>query len=86
MQHEGWPEAPIYAKPKLPNPLSAPTTLWGIFTASILLSQVISSVPINEGVGLGPGNVVAWVGLAATSTIAGNLTLIGAASYNTAGQ
>jgi len=59
----------------------------GIFTASILLSQVISNVPmvalylpLMRGLGLGPGNVVAWVGLAAASTIAGNLTLIGAAS------
>ncbi len=67
--------------------LPAPTTLWGIFTASILLSQVISNVPmvalylpLMRGLGLGPGNVVAWVGLAAASTIAGNLTLIGAAS------
>jgi Na+/H+ antiporter NhaD/arsenite permease-like protein len=67
--------------------LPAPITLWGIFTASILLSQVISNVPmvalylpLMRGLGLGPGNVVAWVGLAAASTIAGNLTLIGAAS------
>ncbi|ABW01845.1 SLC13 family permease [Caldivirga maquilingensis] len=71
----------------LAHALPAPTTLWGIFLASILLSQVISNVPmvalylpLMTSLGVGPGMINDWVGLAAASTIAGNLTLIGAAS------
>lgn len=67
--------------------LPEPSTLWGVFLASILLSQVISNVPmvalylpIMRSLGVGPSNINLWVGLAAASTIAGNLTIIGAAS------
>lgn len=67
--------------------LPSPTNLPGIFAAGILVSQVISNVPmvaiyipLMQRLGIGPGNLIDWVALAASSTIAGNLTLIGAAS------
>jgi Na+/H+ antiporter NhaD/arsenite permease-like protein len=59
----------------------------GVFIAGILLSQVISNVPtvaiylpIMMNLGIGGADYTAWVALAAASTIAGNLTLLGAAS------
>jgi Na+/H+ antiporter NhaD/arsenite permease-like protein len=67
--------------------LPRPTNLLGIFAAGILVSQVISNVPmvaiyipLMQRLGIGPGNLIDWIALAASSTIAGNLTLIGAAS------
>ncbi|MGC8543348.1 MAG: SLC13 family permease [Vulcanisaeta sp.] len=67
--------------------LPQPTTLLGVFISGLLLSQVISNVPmvalyipLMRELGVTPNNYVVWVGLAASSTIAGNLTLIGAAS------
>lgn len=58
-----------------------------ITLASLLLSQLLSNVPfvklfINymEDVGYTPQDVDAWLSLAMASTIAGNLTLLGAAS------
>ncbi|WP_238375035.1 SLC13 family permease [Vulcanisaeta thermophila] len=67
--------------------LPQPTTLPGIFISGLLLSQVISNVPmvalyipLMKSLGVSPTNYLAWVGLAASSTIAGNLTLLGAAS------
>ncbi len=67
--------------------LPQPTTLIGVFISGLLLSQVISNVPmvalyipLMRGLGISPDDLSVWVGLAASSTIAGNLTLIGAAS------
>jgi Na+/H+ antiporter NhaD/arsenite permease-like protein len=67
--------------------LPQPTTLLGVFVSGLLLSQVISNVPmvalyipLMRELGVSPSNYVVWIGLAASSTIAGNLTLIGAAS------
>ncbi|PLC68481.1 hypothetical protein B7L70_03245 [Vulcanisaeta sp. EB80] len=63
------------------------TTLLGVFVSGLLLSQVVSNVPmvalyipLMRELGVSPSNYVVWIGLAASSTIAGNLTLIGAAS------
>ncbi len=60
-------------------------TLIGIFIGGILISQVISNVPavaiyIPILLGLGVTNPIYWVALAASTTIAGNLTVMGAAS------
>ncbi|MEZ0394114.1 MAG: SLC13 family permease [Desulfurococcaceae archaeon] len=58
-----------------------------ISASSILLSQLLSNVPFVDvyieylkALGYGGRDVAAWVTLAATSTIAGNLTILGAAS------
>jgi Na+/H+ antiporter NhaD/arsenite permease-like protein len=58
-----------------------------ILIASVLLSQVLSNVPfvtiylpILKEVGYTSTDVSAWIALAAGSTLAGNLTIIGAAS------
>ncbi|WP_243666544.1 SLC13 family permease [Vulcanisaeta sp. JCM 16159] len=71
----------------LANYLPQPTTLIGVFISGLFLSQVISNVPmvalyipLMKELGVLPSNSVIWIGLAASSTIAGNLTLIGAAS------
>ena len=67
--------------------LPQPTTLLGVFISGLLLSQVISNVPmvalyipLMKELGVASSNYMVWIGLAASSTIAGNLTLIGAAS------
>ncbi len=69
--------------------LPSPTNLIGIFVAGILISQVISNVPmvaiyvpLMQGLGLGSTNVIDWMALAASSTIAGNLTIMGGAASN----
>ncbi|MEM0179442.1 MAG: anion transporter, partial [Fervidicoccaceae archaeon] len=69
---------------------SKPNTLFepiAISTTSIILSQLLSNVPfvklfINymNALGFTGEDVKAWVSLAMSSTIAGNLTLFGAAS------
>ncbi len=58
-----------------------------IILPSITLSQVISNVPmvalympLMKQAGFGPSSFRAWAALAAGSTLAGNLTLMGAAS------
>ena len=65
--------------------LPPPTDVLLIMISSILLSQVLSNVPlvaiyIPEMYQLGATSTIDWIALAAGSTIAGNLTLIGAAS------
>ncbi len=62
-------------------------TLGGIIGGGVLGSQVLSNVPwtaifipLLQGLGYGPGSPRAWVALAAGTTLAGNLTLLGAAS------
>jgi Na+/H+ antiporter NhaD/arsenite permease-like protein len=58
-----------------------------ILIASVLLSQVMSNVPfvtiyllILKSVSYTSDDINAWIALAAGSTLAGNLTIIGAAS------
>jgi len=65
--------------------LPPPTSVFLIMLSSILLSQVTSNVPlvaiyIPEMYQLGATSTIDWIALAAGSTIAGNFTLIGAAS------
>ncbi len=63
------------------------TIILGITLTSTIVSQLLSNVPfvglyLNylRGLGFAGDDVSAWLTLAATSTIAGNLTLLGAAS------
>ena len=58
-----------------------------ILVPSVLLSQVLSNVPmvalyipLLKSLSFGPQNIPAWIALGAGSTLAGNLTLLGAAS------
>jgi Na+/H+ antiporter NhaD/arsenite permease-like protein len=58
-----------------------------ITLASLLLSQLLSNVPFvklfieyMKNIGYGSKDVNAWITLAFSSTIAGNLTILGAAS------
>jgi Na+/H+ antiporter NhaD/arsenite permease-like protein len=58
-----------------------------IMTTSVLLSQILSNVPFvqlysyqMQHLGFGSSSVVPWLALAAGSTLAGNLTILGAAS------
>ncbi len=62
-------------------------SLAAIMGTSVLGAQVVSNVPwvglqipLLAGLGYGPGTPVAWMALAAASTLAGNVTLLGAAS------
>ena len=68
------------------NP-NSPTASINIIGTSILTSQVVSnvpfvaiSIPILQNYGFSSTNAIAWIALAAGSTIAGNLTILGAAS------
>lgn len=61
--------------------------LGAVTLSSLFGSQVLSnvpwtalSIPFLKGLGYGAGNPPVWMALAATSTLAGNLTLLGAAS------
>lgn len=73
----------------LPNPSPADKThsLGVITLASLSMSQVLSNVPfvaiynfVMTNSGFGSSHVPQWLMLAAASTIAGNLTILGAAS------
>jgi len=62
-------------------------SLMSILVSSVLLSQVLSNVPmvalflpVMKSVGYDSSSVASWVALAGGSTLAGNLTLLGAAS------
>jgi Na+/H+ antiporter NhaD/arsenite permease-like protein len=64
-----------------------PSALAAVIAASVGGSQLVSNVPwvalqipIMHAVGYGAGTPWAWVALAAGSTLAGNVTLLGAAS------
>jgi Na+/H+ antiporter NhaD/arsenite permease-like protein len=62
-----------------------PTDVLTIMVSSIALSQVLSNVPlvaiyIPEMQQLGVASIINWLSLAAGSTIAGNFTILGAAS------
>jgi Na+/H+ antiporter NhaD/arsenite permease-like protein len=70
-----------------PSPLDKMQSLGVITSASLLLSQVLSNVPfvglynfVMVNSGFGGTHTGQWLMLAAASTIAGNLTILGAAS------
>jgi Na+/H+ antiporter NhaD/arsenite permease-like protein len=71
----------------LPVRLGEVESVLAVTLLSILLSQVLSNVPLVKllieflkSCGYGPSDTNVWLALAATSTIAGNLTILGAAS------
>jgi len=71
----------------LPGKLGRVESVLSVTATSILLSQVLSNVPfvklfveLLRSYGYGPADTSVWLTLAATSTIAGNLTILGAAS------
>lgn len=71
----------------VPNKLSGVEGVIAVTAGSILLSQVLSNVPFVKlfieflkELGYGPSDTNIWIALAASSTIAGNLTILGAAS------
>jgi Na+/H+ antiporter NhaD/arsenite permease-like protein len=62
-------------------------SIFSILVSGLLLSQVLSNVPmvalylpIMKSLSYGPQDVYAWAALAGGSTLAGNLTILGAAS------
>ena len=70
-----------------PNPATRMESIASIMTSSTLFSQVLSNVPFVQlysyqliALGFGSTNVIGWLALAAGSTLAGNLTLLGAVS------
>ena len=70
----------------IPGP-GGPNVLAALLATAVGGSQLVSNVPwvglqlpLMHAVGFGPGDPIAWVALAAGSTLAGNVTLIGAAS------
>jgi Na+/H+ antiporter NhaD/arsenite permease-like protein len=71
----------------IPGPGNPVGALGAIVMTSVAGSQLVSNVPwvalqipILTGLGYGGGTPIPWVGLAAASTLAGNVTLLGAAS------
>lgn len=71
----------------VPGPSHPIPGILAIVGSSVVGPQFVSNVPwvaleipILSGVGYGGGTPVAWVALAAASTLAGNVTLLGAAS------
>lgn len=71
----------------IPGPANLPQGILGIAGTSLLGPQVVSNVPwvalqlpVLSGLGYGAGQPTAWLALAAASTFAGNITLLGAAS------
>lgn len=70
-----------------PNPLDRGSTIINIMLLSTVLSQVFSNVPfvklyidVLKNLGFNGTHQYAWLALASGSTIAGNLTILGAAS------
>ncbi|MHB1932303.1 MAG: ArsB/NhaD family transporter [Thermoplasmata archaeon] len=71
----------------LPGPGSAPVSILALTATSLVGSQVVSNVPwvalqipLLSGLGYSGSNVLAWLALAGASTLAGNVSLLGAAS------
>jgi Na+/H+ antiporter NhaD/arsenite permease-like protein len=71
----------------IPGPGHATNALVAIVGTSIVAPQLVSNVPwvalqipLLTGLGYGSGTPIPWVALAAASTLAGNVTLLGAAS------
>lgn len=71
----------------MPHKNAWPLDYFGILLCSLLMSQLLSNVPFTKlfldymkSLGYSPSDVDSWVTLAMASTIAGNLTILGAAS------
>jgi len=71
----------------IPGPGHPATALFAIVGTSAVGPQLVSNVPwvalqipLLGGLGYGASTPIAWVALAAASTLAGNVTLLGAAS------
>lgn len=71
----------------IPTKLSGLTNLAAVTATSLLGSQLLSNVPFAKlfikylkSLGYGSGDEITWIALAMSSTVAGNLTLLGAAS------
>ena len=69
------------------NSSSQSASLIPVIISSVVLSQVLSNVPmvalyipILKSYGFGPSDSMIWTALASSSTLAGNLTILGAAS------
>ncbi|MEM3144139.1 MAG: SLC13 family permease [Candidatus Nitrosotenuis sp.] len=69
------------------NPVDTTSSIFGIIITSTGLSQLMSNVPfaavyvpIMHDAGLVGTNILPWLALASASTLAGNLTILGAAS------
>ena len=70
-----------------PNPMDRGSAIVNIMLVSTVLSQVFSNVPlvklyidVMKSLGFNGAHQYAWLALASGSTIAGNLTILGAAS------
>jgi Na+/H+ antiporter NhaD/arsenite permease-like protein len=71
----------------IPGPGHATSAVLAVTGTSIVGSQLVSNVPwvalqlpVLTGLGYGAGTPLVWMALAASSTLAGNITLLGAAS------
>jgi Na+/H+ antiporter NhaD/arsenite permease-like protein len=71
----------------VPGPGHPTTALFAVVGTSIGASQIVSNVPwvalqipVLTGLGYGAGTPIIWMALAASSTLAGNITFLGAAS------
>jgi Na+/H+ antiporter NhaD/arsenite permease-like protein len=71
----------------VPGPGHSTAALLAVVGTSLGGSQLVSNVPwvalqipVLSGLGYGPGTPILWMALAAGSTLAGNVTLLGAAS------
>jgi Na+/H+ antiporter NhaD/arsenite permease-like protein len=74
----------VFPVPGSAHPTSA---LFAVVGTSIGASQIVSNVPwvalqipVLRGLGYGAGTPIVWMALAASSTLAGNITFLGAAS------
>ena len=70
-----------------PNPASRVESTYAIMTNSVLVSQLLSNVPFVQlytyemhALAFTSSSTIPWLTLAAGSTLAGNLTLLGAVS------
>jgi len=71
----------------VPGPGHPTAALFAVVGTSIGATQLVSNVPwvalqipVLTGLGYGSGTPIVWMALAASSTLAGNITLLGAAS------
>ncbi|MDP8003140.1 MAG: SLC13 family permease [Caldisphaera sp.] len=71
----------------LPTEIHGPSNIFRITFASLIFSQLISNVPFTnvfiiylQQLGYSAANSITWTTLAMSTTIAGNLTILGAAS------
>lgn len=84
---EGGVMAAIEAVLPVAGPSNLPAGVVDVTALGLLGPQVVSNVPwvalqipVLQGLGYGAGQPTIWIALAAMSTLAGNITLLGAAS------